>query len=193
MAPHDRQQARDHRRDGHHLGTEPQQRTFLDRLHQRLAGEPAVERLALLAHGLFEVDHHDDRRLDGGAEQRDESDPDGDREVVAKGIEQIDAAGQAEGHGEEHLGGVEQRSIGQVEQHEDHDEHQWDDDLQALASPALVLVLAAPLDVRALGQRDSLGDNPARLFDEAADVAPAHVEQHGHDEQAVLARDHGRP
>src|SRR5205807_1872014 len=82
-------------------------------------------------------------------------------------------AGQAEGHGEEHLGGVEHRSIGQIEQHEDHDEHQWDDDLQALASPALVLVLAAPLDVRALGQRDALGDDPARLFDEAADVAPA--------------------
>src|SRR2546430_9679501 len=49
----------------------------------------------------------------------------------------------------------------------------------------LVLVLPAPLDVRAGWKRHPLGDHPARLVDETADISPAHVQQHRHHEQSV--------
>src|SRR5205823_3512093 len=66
-------------------------------------------------------------------------------------------------------------------------------DLTRLPAPERILVLAAPLDVRALRELHGVGDDPSRLVDEAPDVPAANVQQHGHDEQPVLARDHRRP
>ena len=41
-------------------------------------------------------------------------------------------------------------------------------------------------------ERHRLGDDVPGLLDEAADVAPADVQEHADDQQPVLAADHGR-
>ena len=73
--------------------------------------------------------------------------------------------------------------------HDDRREHPP----QRLGGPLLVLELAAPLDVDALGQLHLLGDDPLGLLDEADDVAAADVERDVVQQPAVLALDHGRP
>src|SRR2546426_225634 len=148
--------------------------------------------VALAAHRLLEVDHHHDRGLDGGAEEGDEADPDGDRKVVAERVEQVDPAREGEGHGQQYLRRVEERAVRQVEQDVGHHQHDRDHDLQPLARADLVLVLPAPLQVRAGWKRDSVGDQLARLVHEAPDVAAADVQENGHHQQPVLARDHRR-
>ena len=61
-----------------------------------------------------------------------------------------------------------------------------------MARPDLVLVLAAPFHVGALGQRHRVRNHTPSLIDEAADVPAAHIQEHGDDQQTVLARDHRR-
>ncbi len=67
-------------------------------------------RLALSLDGLLQVDDHHDAGLHRGAEQRDEADPHRDGEVVAEQPEEVDAAGERERHGEQHVRGFERRS-----------------------------------------------------------------------------------
>ena len=97
-------------RDRHHLRAQPQQRAFHDRVAQRRTRERAAELALLPRDGLFEVDDHHDAGLHRRAEQRDEADPDRDREVVAEQPEQVDAAGQRERHGEQHVRGFDEPS-----------------------------------------------------------------------------------
>lgn len=82
-APHYRQQARKDRSYCHHFWPKPEQGTFHYGIKQRLLVEFA-EFFLLSGDSLFEIDDHYDRGLHRGAEQRDESDPDGHREVVAE-------------------------------------------------------------------------------------------------------------
>jgi hypothetical protein len=56
-------------------------------------------------HGFLQVDDHDDAGLDGGAEERDVTDPDGDAEIAAEQPLQKHAAGQGEGDGEDDVRG----------------------------------------------------------------------------------------
>ena len=102
------------------------------------------------------------------------------------------AAGQRLGHGEHHQRGVGQVVVGQVQDDEDQHDHGREDEPQRLRRPHLVLELAAPLDVDALGQLHLLGDDALGLVDEADDVAAADVERHVVQQPAVLALDHRR-
>ena len=61
-----------------------------------------------------------------------------------------------------------------------------------LRRPDLVLELAAPFDVDALGQLHLLGDDALGLLDEADHVAAADVERDVVEQPAVLALDHRR-
>ena len=88
--------------------------------------------------------------------------------------------------------GFHERTVGEVEQDEDHDEHDGEHQLQPLPGSRLVLPPAAPLDVVASRQRHRASDGRARLLDEAADVAVLDVQQHRCQQEAVLGRDHGR-
>ena len=67
-------------------------------------------RFALSRDRLLQVDDHDDAGLHRGAEQRDEPDPHGDREVVAEQPEEVHAAGERKRHGEQHVRGFERPS-----------------------------------------------------------------------------------
>ncbi len=49
---------------------------------------------------FFEVNHHDYRRLHGGAKERDEAHPDRDGKVVVEEPQQVEAARERERHGE---------------------------------------------------------------------------------------------
>ena len=149
--------------------------------------QPPAQRLPLLADRLLQVDDHHDSGLDRRPEQRNEADPDRDRKVVPEEVLEIDPTGQREGDGQKDLCGVQKRPVGEVEQDEDHGQDDRNHDLEALAGPDFVLVLAAPLDVRPLGEPHALPDNAPCLLDEAPDVPAAHVEEHGDYEEAVLA------
>ena len=52
---------------------------------------------------FVEVNDHHDRGLDGRPEERDEADPDGDGKVVVQQPEQVDAAGERKGDGQQHV------------------------------------------------------------------------------------------
>ena len=78
------QQTGNDRADRHDLGPEAEQGAFDHRVLESRMREMSAELDALPLNGLFEIDDHDDASLDGRAEQRDEADPDGDGEVVAK-------------------------------------------------------------------------------------------------------------
>src|SRR2546426_1958342 len=86
VTPHDRKQAGHHRADRHDFWAEPQKRPLLHGLEERLPRQAPTEILPLASDGFFQVDHHHHGRLHRGPEQRDEADPDGDREVVAEAI-----------------------------------------------------------------------------------------------------------
>ncbi len=66
------------------------------------------------------------------------------------------------------------------------------DDLQPLAHAQHVLVLAAPLQRVAGGQRHLLRHQLLCLLDVAADVSPREIHVHVAGEHAVLVADHGR-
>ena len=68
---------------------------------------------------LLQIDDHHDAGLHGGPEERDEADPHRHREVVAEQPQQVDAAGQRERHGQQHVGGLDGRAVGEVQQDED--------------------------------------------------------------------------
>ena len=121
---------------------QPEQRALDHRLAQGGARQRTAHRFALPRDRLLEVNHHDDAGLDRRAEQRDEPDPHGDRKVVAKQPEEIHAAGERKGNGEEDVCRFGDRVIGEVEEHEDHEEHDRQDDLQTL--PCVFLILPAP-------------------------------------------------
>ena len=179
MTPHDRHQARDDRRDCHHLWPQAQKGPFLHRLEQGLARQPAAQFLALLGDRLLKIDHHDNRRLHRRAEERDEADPDGDGHVVPERVQQIDAARQRERHGEQHLRRVEEGPVRQIQHEVDHQQHRGDDDLEPLARTGLVLVLAAPFHVGALRQRYRPSEHRSGFVHEAADVAASNVQKDG--------------
>ena len=101
------------------FGSQPQQRAFDDRVAQRRTRERAAQLAPLALDGLFEIDDHHDAGLHRRAEQRDEADPDRDREVVAEQPQQVDAAGQRERHGEQHVRGLDRRVVREVQQDED--------------------------------------------------------------------------
>ena len=144
----------------------------------------------LLVQRLLQVDDHHDARLHGGAEERDEADPDGDGEVVAEQPEQVNAAGQRERHGQQDMCGFERRVVREIEQEEDDDDGDRDDDLEPLPRAHLVFVAAAPADEVAGRQRHARCDRRLGVVDEAADVAPLHVHQHRRQQQPVFRRDH---
>ena len=113
-APHDRQQPRDDGGDRHHLGSQAEQRAFHDRVAQRRTRERASELAPLALDGLFQIDDHHDAGLHRRPEERDEADPDRDREVVAQQPQQVDASGQCKRHGEQHMGGFDRRPVREV-------------------------------------------------------------------------------
>jgi hypothetical protein len=76
--------------------------------------------------------------------------------------------------------------IGEVEQYEDHHEHDRHDDLQPLTRADLVFPAAAPGRGVAGWHPDVACDRQARLFDEAANVTSLDVQQHRSDQQPVL-------
>ena len=146
-APHDRQQPRDDGRDRHDLGPQAEQRAFHNRIAQRRTRERASELALLALNGLLQIDDHHDAGLHRRPEERNEADPDRDREVVAQQPQQVDASGQSKGHGEEHVGGLDRRSVGEVQQHKDDQEHDRDHNLQPVTRALLVLPAPAPADV----------------------------------------------
>ena len=139
------------------------------RLQERRPREAAAERLALPRHRFLQVDHHHHRRLHRRAEERDEADPDRDREVVAERVQQVDPAGEAEGDREQHLGGLEERAVGQVEQQIDHERARPGTTIGSRCR-ARTSFSYCPLHsmYEPVGSGDSLGDDLARLLDEAA-------------------------
>ena len=86
---------------------------------RRLERVSVAELPRLALHRFLQVDHHHHAGLHRGAEERDETDPHRDREVVAKEPQQVDAAGQGEWHRQQDVGGFDRRSVGDVEQNED--------------------------------------------------------------------------
>ena len=92
------------------LGRSRSSAPSIDRVAQRRARQRAAQLAPLPLDGLFEVDDHHDAGLHRRAEERDEADPDRDREVVAEQPQQVDAAGQRERHGEQHVRGFERPS-----------------------------------------------------------------------------------
>jgi hypothetical protein len=63
------------------LGRKRRRPPSIHRFTQTLYGKRA-HRESFSFHGLFQVDHHHDAGLHGGAEECDETDPNGNREVV---------------------------------------------------------------------------------------------------------------
>ena len=159
---------------------------------KRLPRETAVQRLAPPLHRLFQVDDHHHTRLHGRAEQRDETHPHRDREVVAKRPYQVQTARESEGHREQHVCGFDRGAVGPIEQREDHDQDDRHDDLQSLASARLVLPPSAPCHVITSRQGDVACDCRLGFLDEPADVPALHVQQHCREQQPVLGRQHRR-
>ena len=124
----------------------------------RVSAPPSASPLPL--DRLLEVDHHHDAGLHGGAEQRDEADPDRDGEVVAEQPEQVDAAGQRERDGQQHVRRFERRVIGEVQQDEDDQQDDRQHDLQPLPRALLVLPPAAPRRRSSRRQRDRARRRP---------------------------------
>jgi hypothetical protein len=120
------------------------------------------------------------------SEQRNEPDPNRYREVVAKQPQQVDATGQREGNGEQHVRRFQRRAIGEIEQHENHKHDDGHDHHESPTCALLVFPPSTPVDVVTRGERHVSRDNGARLADESTNIASLHVEQHGRDEQAVL-------
>ncbi len=67
-------------------------------------------------HCFFEVDHHNDCRLHRCTEERDEPDPDGDREVIVQQPEQVETSGKSKRHSKQDMCRFEEGAVGQVEQ-----------------------------------------------------------------------------
>src|SRR5258708_29685067 len=91
VTPEDRQETCDDRRNRHELGTQTEQRSFHHRFAQNRDRKRAL--LFFLSRNcFFEVNHHNDSGLHGGAKERNEADPHGNREGVPKQPKQVEPA-----------------------------------------------------------------------------------------------------
>src|SRR6266850_221168 len=75
-----------------------------------------------------------------------------------------------EGSGQEHVGGLEERAVRQIQHEIDDGEDERNNDHEPLAGAHLVLELTAPLDVGTGRQGYGARDDALRLLDEAADI-----------------------
>src|ERR1700722_1909105 len=147
---------------------------------------------SLSFHGLLQVDHHHHAGLHGGAEEGDETHPNGNGEVVSQQLQEEYSAAQRKGYGEDYMRGFSEGVVGFVEQQEDDQEHDRDDEFQPFLCTDLVFVLPAPFDVIAGRHFHFAGHSGLRLVHEPANVAPPHVHQYAPAKKSVLATDHGR-
>src|SRR6266550_5933642 len=148
--------------------------------------------MSLSGYGVFQIDNHHDRRLNGSSEQRNEANPNSDRKVVLQQPKQVDSAGQSERNREQHVRGFQRRVISDVKQTEDNDEYDWHNYQQTTSCSLLVFVLAAPLDVVTGGQLRLARDRILRFINEATHVTSPNIEQHRPAEEAILAGNHRR-
>src|SRR5262249_48377008 len=101
-------------------------------------------------------------------------------------------ASECLGHGHHHQRGVSNVVVGQIEDHEDQQDHHGEYESQRACCTDLVLELSAPLDVNAFGQLNFLRDDALRLINETDNVAVSHVQRDIVHQAAVFAFDHRR-
>jgi len=85
---------------------------------------------------------------------------------------------------------LQRRLIREVQEHENDQQHDWENDLQPGAGPFLVLPLSAPVDVVARGQDDVTCHGRPGFPDEASHVATLDIEKHSGEQQAVFGGNH---
>ncbi len=122
-------------------------------------------------------------------EERDEPDPDGDREVIVQQPEQVEPTAESKWHGKQNVRRFKERAIGQIKKDVDDADGDWHYELQPLLCPDFVLELPAPTVVVAGRHFHLCADGFVRIGDNAAGVPAARIHQHGDFEQAVLAVD----
>src|SRR3990172_1814207 len=172
--PHDGQQGEEYAGHRHQLRPQPLDGAVDD-------GFPQVVPTAHLPFlpgvlvGQVEVEHHEDAGCRVHAQQGDEAHPDGDAHVVAEQVEQPDGAHRRKRHGQQDEEGLHHRAGVEIEQQEDHEQGDGHDQLQPRVDALHVLVLAAPLQLVADGDRHLFLHRPLGVADVAADVAPGDV------------------
>src|SRR5205823_11483302 len=123
---------------------------------------------------------------DGHAEERDEA-PRGDAEGHAAQEQREDAAHHSEGDTGEHQQCLPDRIEGSKKQREDEKERKWNNDEEPRAGALQVLELPTELWPVSRRKRDyPIIEDPSQIFDEAADVATAHVPLDDDEARAVL-------
>src|SRR4029077_8072089 len=129
---------------------------------------------------------------DRNSEKSDVAHPDSNTEVVVeKPLKDETASHGIKRRENEHRGlshGVEDH----VEQHEDHEEHDWKNEFEALSRPQLKFVFARPLVGVSGGQAQFLLQQSGSPLNEAAIVARVQVNIDITCELAVFIPDHGR-
>ncbi len=174
IAPKDRQQAGDYRRHCHKLWAETEERPLHDRVAQMRDGKHAVLEFCSL-HCFFEVDHHNDCRLHRCTEERDEPDPDGDREVIVKKPEQIEPSGEGKRHGKQNVRGLQEGAVRQIKQDVDDPDGNRDDNLEPFFGTNFALKLPAPVVVITGGHFHFCANGFVCVGDDAASVAATRI------------------
>jgi hypothetical protein len=82
--------------------------------------------------------------------------------------------------------------VGEIEEHEDDQHHEWHNDGKGPLGADLMFELAAPFEVHPGGQLNLFSHGPLGLVDEPDDVAVTNVELHIAAQQAIFAFDHRR-
>ena len=98
-APHNGEKAGDDGANGHDFGPEPQHGAIEDGGLEVGSIESGSSLGAFFGESFFEVNDHDDTRLDGGAEEGDVANPYGDTEIIAEEILKQNATCESEGNG----------------------------------------------------------------------------------------------
>ena len=140
----------------------------------------------------MQIDDHHDTGLDGHPIERDVSDPDCDREVVAEQPLQDDAARHRVDNRQHHDRCLRRRVERHVQQHEDDEEHERDEDSEPLPGTDLELVLPRPQKRVSRRQLQSLRNRILGPVDVPTGIACCRIHVDVPGELSVLIADHRR-
>ena len=130
--------------------------------------------------------------MDGRAEERYVTNPNGDTEVEAKDGLEKNAACEGEWNRQNHVRGFSQRSVNQEEDDKNNSKDHWQDKLQGPLGPELVLILAAPLDGHPGRQSDLFLNTLTRLLHKSPEVTVLHIGLHKDPKTPIFAGDLAR-
>ncbi len=181
---------------GQQHGNQPQRRYGRRHEHRPQAGQGALIDGILHRFSGFDVlvdgIHHHHAVQHRHAEQRDEADGTGHRQVLPCEIQGRNTADEGERHVQHDEHGLTDGMEGEIQQQKDQPQRQGHDDHQALLGALLVLELTTEYHGIAGRQVDLGGDALPQLRDQSTHVPAFHVGLDDHAALHVVAADLGR-